>query len=396
MAENILVKIPPFKYTSNEFNTKRKKWVSMMYPLSTHFLDIVKRIDWKKLGFAYYIFGGAAYEMYNMTYATLTDTYGFNLHTYVDPTSDIDVIVAFLHPESLTTDKIINMIGALYDAIAEQLEATPRYFNKFLNIPTNFEKNMGHNYNGTFLIGDIIGPLMLELYKDTDKDKSYRIRINYKIEDHIDHSMEFLIGTGFPGHSLQLHTGLMVRDLYFELYRNIDLINEWYDDILLNRTDFTVKVINHIGRFTYGFQLLNILYVTKDPILDTLPKDYDNEILVKILIGVMLLIDTYKRSPTKRKDFELIEEYVVPIIKCPSSEYLHTLILNVLTKIMEKTILLLRTNTSDIYEYLSPLIPMSKKFINTLTNLGRCKYGTIKAGGKRSRKRWAHTKRLKK
>lgn len=394
MAENVLVKVPPFKYTSNEFNTKRKKWVSTMYPLSTHFLDIVKRIDWKKLGFAYYIFGGAAYEMYNMTYATLTDTYGFNLHTYADPTSDIDVAVAFLDPDSLNQEKINEMIGALYDAIAEQLEATP-YFTKFLNVPEYSETNTTTNDFGTFLIHDEIGPFILGLHKDKE-DTSYRIRLNYKIGDSVDHSMEFLIDKELVAHPLQLHTGLMVRDLYFELYRNIHLIDEWYDDILLNRTDFTVKVINHIGRFTYGFQLLNILYAKKDPILDTLPEKYVNANLVNILMGVMLLMDKYKQSPTKRKDFELIEEYVVPIIKCPSSEYLHTHILNILPKIIESVNELLRTNTSDIYEYLSPLIPISKKFINTLTNLGRCKYGTIKAGGKRSRKRWAHTKRIKK
>jgi len=394
MAENGLVKVPPFKYTSNEFNTNRKKWVSTMYPLSIYFLDIIKGINWAELGFTYYIFGGAAYEVYNRTYTTLTNSYGFNLHTYADPTSDIDVAVAFLDPSILKNpDKMKEMIDALFDAIAQQLEAT-RYFNKFLNTP-NYSENIltPKNKDDTYAPRQV-GPFILGYFKDTEdtENTSYRIRLNYKIGDYIDHSMEFLIANGMPGRQHVLNTGLIVRDLYFELYRNIDLIHEWYDDLVMNRTDFTVKVINHIGRFTYGFQLLNILYAKKDPIFNDIPEKYVNENLSKILIDLMIVMDKYKKSPTQRKDFELIEDHVIPIIKCPSSEYLHSHILKVLTQLVGMGPLLVQ---AGLEQYI-PTIPIANKFINTLTNLGRCKYGTKKAGGKRSRKRRAHTRCIKK
>jgi hypothetical protein len=401
MSQNIIARTPTFKYTTNKFNKKRKEWISTMYPFSTHFLDILKRIPWTDLGFTYCIFGGAAYEVYNMTYAKITEADGYNLHTYVDPTSDIDVNVTYLDPEinKLKPEDISEIISNLYSAIADELEAVP-YFTKYLNTPDYSESNKQENEFGPFLLSDQIGPFILGIYQD-DKTRSvsYRIRVNYKIGVDIDHNMEFLIDTGISSMQLVLNTGLIVRDLYYELYRNIALIDEWFDELLINRTESTVKVLNHIHRFTYGFRLLNTLYKNKDPILNTLPVAYVDHCLLNILTNVIEVIIKYTHLETEPEPNPIIpiETIVIPIIKCPSSTFLHSHILHTLQGTVSSIKMLIQEDPGDKFYHLSLYLPIANEFIESLTHVSSCTYGTISTGGKRSRKQnRTHKKRAKK
>jgi hypothetical protein len=274
------------------------------------------------------------------------------------------------------------------------------YFTKFLNTPDYLESNKQENEFGPFLLSDQIGPFILGIYQD-DKTRSvsYRIRVNYKIGANIDHNMEFLIDTGISSMQLVLNTGLIVRDLYYELHRNIALIDEWFDELLIDRTEFTVKVLNHIQRLTYGFRLLNTLYKNKDPILDTLPIGYVDQYLLNILTGVIEVIIRYTHLETEPEPnpFIPIETIIIPIIKCPSSTFLHSNILRILQSIVSNIKMIIQQEPGDKFYHLSLYVPIANEFIESLTHKSSCTYGTISTGGKRSRKQnRTHKKRAKK
>ena len=120
-----LLKTPKFKYTLNE---ERKVFISSMYPYADYFMNAVRDIPWKLYTFAeeteytfhnsksmttiteshreykmcknenyptYVLLGGCAYEILNKKYRNI------NLHSYCDPTGDIDVSI---YPPRLTTN----------------------------------------------------------------------------------------------------------------------------------------------------------------------------------------------------------------------------------------------------------------------------------------------------
>lgn len=92
-------KVPEFKYTDHP---ERREFIRTIYPYSSYFFSLIKEIPWasftsEREGFQartgeypYIVIGGAAYEVYDELYPTVSP----RVHDIIDPTADIDVLVA--------------------------------------------------------------------------------------------------------------------------------------------------------------------------------------------------------------------------------------------------------------------------------------------------------------
>jgi len=354
MEVNALRKVPPFKYTVEE---DRKRWISLLYPLSPMFLQLVKDINWAGLGLTYQLFGGTAYELYNAEYYDLTTKEGFNLHTYADPTADIDISV-FYDPTKNINGTITNT--TLFDEILKKVTSLNYYFVKHLGANTfstallNKAKYQRYEQVGFFNI-------TLKYFWG----HGYRIRIECTIGTFTDHIMEFII---YPKPPIEVPSllikGFYVRDILYELYRNIAVINE---DCFNSRkyTLSNIKAVNHSNRFIYGYKLLDILCLNKQYILST-ESSYYQETLTLLFNEILNLLDNVSSFP-RYKTFltePVYSQLETTFNTCPKSKELVHAILNVLFNIK-----LEKVSTSTINTPVEIIQTFIDKF-NTCTTAG--------------------------
>jgi predicted house-cleaning noncanonical NTP pyrophosphatase (MazG superfamily) len=219
--------------------------------------------------------------LYNAAYRNITEEYGFNLHTIVDPTADIDVNV-FYDPATTTREKVHT---ALFDIIEKKVQNIQHYLKKHLegivSTPPPTQADYTDKQNDPIGRYKVIDPVFIVLAMVTDTTS--RIRINVQIGKFADHIMEFCVYEKLPrGVPNILVYGFKVRDIFFEILRNIGTLFDIKKAISEGKEELSskvkIKIHNHIHRFMYGYKLFDILMLKgiyqKPPPEAYMPKVY--------------------------------------------------------------------------------------------------------------------------
>lgn len=269
MNVNALVRVPRFKYSDNA----RKKWVSAVYPLSGYFLDLIKHLPWEELGLKYSIFGGAAYELYNRQFYSLTKEHGFDLHTYADPTADIDVDIITTKNESA-----LEYSDILFNNVVRELRLRmpifrKHLFNEDINEHPAFEQQDGartykHEYVDFFLVSI-----------DTTFN-SIRIRISLQVAEHTDHCVELILESRASKRSREcLVNDIPTRNLLDEVVGSFGryfLLLNIYREGDESPDKLTVHIRNNLQRIIYGIKLIPLLYKDSPCVDGSLDEIKDN------------------------------------------------------------------------------------------------------------------------
>jgi hypothetical protein len=176
-------RVPPFKYTNSP---ERRTWIKMMYPYMPYFANLLREIPWGTFIYKdeqydiindarppYKIIGGAACEFLDDEYKSiLPDSH--RLHTFADPTADIDLRITgpYLNrPNSDGEYEEIYMVRILQDDINKNKEdriildpPVRAYLNWLLDHIESFFKKLSVNFKGWFPDGVFDDPSALDAY----------------------------------------------------------------------------------------------------------------------------------------------------------------------------------------------------------------------------------------
>jgi hypothetical protein len=302
MNVNALVRVPRFKYSDDA----RKKWVSTVYPLSGYFLELIKHLPWKELGLKYSIFGGAAYELYNRQFYSLTKDHGFDLHTYADPTADIDVSIATTENESA-----LGYSDILFNHVVRELRLRMPIFRKHLfNEDINEHPALESQYGTRTYNHEYVDFFLVTINTSIN---SIRIRISLEVAEHTDHCVELILESRVSKQSRECPVNhIPTRNLLDEVLGSFGryfLLLNMYREGNESPDTLTVHIRNNLQRIIYGIKLISLLYKIGSPCVDgSLDEIKDN-----------LELMTYRRElrniPKELTDeIEQVRDEIQPIV----------------------------------------------------------------------------------
>ncbi len=264
MSQRNSLLVPKFKYTDEE---DRKQWIEHIYPISEYLLHVVKQIEWERFHLNYFIYGGSALEIYNNQYKALTEKKGFSLHSYVDPTADIDVEVC--------SNNDSDSFDTLFDDICIKLQENIIPIEKYSNFtvkPTrdDLEKTEALYYGTPFTVvkSKQIHNFVVQYIRADHERKGIdlRIQINIRINDtYKDHCVEFLLNNKKCSEEKRFFTekilGYTLINIFSELKNCMDVISN--GDSYNSKPPFSYKfkkIPHYITRSIYLFFLIIVLF----------------------------------------------------------------------------------------------------------------------------------------
>ena len=355
------VKNSDFKYTKNK---SRKEWVKNIYPFGEHLIPLFSKIPWNKYSYKgplrvwysldddnieysdieitanytsslppFYYFGGTSYELLNATYPYI------NLHKYVDPTGDIDMILNIPHisykdeeydyikyffqekTAKTLTLFIDHFTKWVFEEVCNQFENMPKYlFNEIFN---NCESNDTDENKNRRIIKDKI--IITHLFEDSSKTIKIQGSCKFKNTKE-DHFFEFLLPLNDLEDMEFLNSSKKnILKLKNNLYIS-DLKNLFIGDMIAIQTrihaftsedekDLEHKFYNHIGRFEYLISFIRKC-VLKDNILKLSNSEITNLIQYSLKIFVLFYLLKHNNKlklidyTNKLSNKEIINKYI--------------------------------------------------------------------------------------
>ena len=360
------VKDSDFKYTKNR---ERIRWIEQIYPFGEHLIPLFSKIPWDKYSYKgdfrawyssdddtieysdieisanytnstapFYYFGGISYELLNATYPSV------NLHKYVDPTGDIDMIlnipyiIPYIIPHTSYKENDYDYINYffqeksaktlspfidhftkwVFEEVCKQFEDMPKYlFNEIFDKCESYEKKDGRIIKDKIAITRLVDftTNIIKIqgsckFKNTREDHFFEFLLPLNdLED-----MEFL-------NSSKKKVLKLKKNLYIS-----DLKNLFIGDMLAVQTrihaftsedekDLEHKFYNHIGRFQYLTS-----FITKCVLKDNILKLSNSEVtnLIQYSLKIFVLFYLLKNSnqlrlvdyTDKLSNKEVISKYI--------------------------------------------------------------------------------------
>ena len=267
-----IIKSQDFKYT---FNESRKIWTTSLYPFADLFISLVKEINWNSYTYngendvcdeeknnykkimcstlpthpaSYYFLGGCVPEFLNKIYTNV------NLHSYTDPTGDIDVklippplfssdiesVLFFFDRDNNINPFYNNYLEWVFNKLQEKMDIYSEQLQNMIINMVDFDINEYISENNIRDHINYIKKGLLYIISFLDGEM-FRIQIICKIQEGPIYALDHIIELIMPLPMLEKYNILTYEDYHYK-YNNKKEISQ----ININNQTFNIEPIEKL------------------------------------------------------------------------------------------------------------------------------------------------------